>query len=149
MRDQDDKRHDCSAESECQFPRYAEREPAANQVAGESAAQQTSHARGRARHPGERSYRLNIEATRIVKIFWEPEEIKKPGCIAQELGDHKSPGFPDAKKVGPGQRRRRIRNWRWNRASNDLRRRRGRTRVRNPPPYGPEQADPTGENEDA
>src|SRR5579863_4213118 len=103
MGDQHDKRHNGSAESKRQFPRYAERELAAHQITGKSAAQQTPYASRRAGHPGESSHGFNIKAASVVEIFWEPEEVEEPGCIAQKLGGHKPPGLAHAKQLDPRQ----------------------------------------------
>ena len=88
MRNQNDKRHKCSAESERHLPRHAERELAAYQVTGKSSAEQTPHSSGSARHPGKCADRFDIKAASIVEIFWKPEQVEKPSRIAQEFGGH-------------------------------------------------------------
>src|SRR6202021_2346540 len=111
MRHQNDKRHHGSAESERELPRHTERELAAHQVAGKSAAQKTPHTSRRAGHPGESSYGFDIKAASIVEILWEPEQVEKPRRVAQKFSNYQPPGFADAKQADPGQRRRR--SWCW------------------------------------
>ena len=148
MGHQNDKWHDGGAQTERQLPRHAERELAAYQVAGESAAQQASHTSGRAGHPGESPDCFDVKAASVVEILWEPEQVEKPCCVAQKFRGHQPPGLTDAKQADPRQTGRRARSATLNRAGGGTTGTCRWRRIRQSPPRNPEQTQRARENED-
>src|SRR5258708_24569095 len=103
MRDQNHEGHKGSADPEGHLPRYSEREPAAQQIAGKCSTQKTPHSGGCTGHPGEGTDCFDIKAASIVEILWKPEQVEKPSRIAQKLGNNQSPPFPHAKQLDQSQ----------------------------------------------
>src|SRR6266576_4822092 len=110
MGNENDKGQKCRAHAERQFARYPEGEVTTYQITGKRAPKQATYPGRCAGYPCECAHRLDVKASSVVEIFWEPEQVEKPRCVTQELGCHQSPGFAETKKVSPGEVFYRVRN---------------------------------------
>src|SRR5437660_217706 len=91
MRDEKHEWHYGGAQAERDFAGLVQRAPRLNQVAGKPSPAQTADPRRGVGHPGKCADSFDVEATRVVQVFREPEKIEIPGRITEEFGDDDAP----------------------------------------------------------
>src|SRR5439155_2745644 len=108
VRDEKYERHKSGAEAERDFSSAIERITARKNAGKTATAKASGTSRG-VRNPAECADGFDIEPAGIVKVFRQPEEIRIPGCIAEELRHDNAPRLPKTKKFQPA----RMLGW-WN-----------------------------------